>query len=69
MATREWLGDRPAGSVSCNGTPCSLIELDDRLAASWQRGERRFTAVGLHDVAELTNLVAWFDDRKQIGAP
>jgi len=67
--TREWFGDRPQGSASCNGTICSLVELDQRIAASWKRDKRHLTVVGLRNVAELTDLVAWFDERKQISAP
>jgi hypothetical protein len=64
--TKEWFGDRPEMSASCNGKQCMLVKLDDRIAASWKHDKRHFTVVGLRDVAELTNLVAWFDERKQI---
>lgn len=63
---KEWFGDRPEMSANCNGKQCMLVELDDRIAASWKHDKRHFTVVGLRDVAELTNLVAWFDDRKRI---
>ena len=63
---KEWFGDRPEMSASCNGKQCRLVELDDRIAASWKHDKRNFTVVGLRDVAELTNLVAWFDERKRI---
>ena len=45
---------------------CSLVALDDRIAVSWKHDKRHFTVVGFHDVAELTDLMAWFDERKQI---
>lgn len=63
--TKEWFGERPEMSVTCNGSRCSLVELDDRIAASWKLDKRHITVVGIRDVAELTALVAWFDDRKK----
>ena len=64
--TEEWFSDRPAMSMNCHGKQCSLVDLNDRIAASWKRDNRHITVVGLRDVAELTDLVAWFDERKQI---
>lgn len=63
---KEWFGGRPQMSASCGGRQCSLVELDDRIAASWKHDKRHLTVVGLRDVAELTYLVAWFDERKKI---
>ena len=67
--TTEWFGDRPELSASCNGKRCSLVEVDDRIAASWKRDQRHITVVGIRDVAELTELAAWFDERKQVKLP
>ncbi len=62
----EWFGDRPAMAANCSGKRCSLVEVNDRIAASWKRDKRHITVVGLRDVAELTELVAWFEKRKQV---
>ncbi|HRX80685.1 MAG TPA: zf-HC2 domain-containing protein, partial [Pirellulaceae bacterium] len=40
---KEWFGDRPEMSASCSGKQCSLVELDDRIAASWKHDKRHFT--------------------------
>lgn len=61
----DWFGDRPATEAECNGTRCSLVDLDDRIAATWQRGKRHITVVGAEDRAEVERLVAWFDDRRR----
>ncbi len=62
----EWFGDRPAMAANCSGKRCSLVEVNDRIAASWKRDKRHITVVGIRDVAELTELVAWFEKRKQV---
>ena len=61
---RQWFSNRPEISANCNGVRCRLVELDDRIAASWKRGKRHMTVIGAHDTAEIGELVAWFDDRK-----
>ncbi|MEO8498748.1 MAG: zf-HC2 domain-containing protein [Planctomycetota bacterium] len=61
----DWFGDRPQTEAICDGTRCSLVELDDRIAATWQRGKRHMTLVGVKDKAEVERLVAWFDDRRR----
>lgn len=45
----------------CNNEPCCLVELDDPIAASWKRGERHITLIGVRDVAEVSQIVAWLD--------
>jgi hypothetical protein len=60
----DWFGDRPTTEVICDGTRCSLVELDDRMAATWRRGKRHITVVGAEDMVEVERLVAWFDDRR-----
>ena len=62
----HWFGDRPHTEVVCSGTTCTLVELDENIAASWKRGDRYMTVIGLRDKAEVDRLVAWFDDRKRI---
>ena len=67
--TTEWFGERPEMSATCSGKRCSLVELNDSIAATWQRDTRHITVVGLRDVAELTELVAWFDEQKRARLP
>lgn len=62
----DWFGDRPESREICNGTSCRLVELGDQLAASWKCGKRYITVIGVRDTAEVGQLVAWFDKRRQI---
>jgi anti-sigma factor RsiW len=57
----DWFGDRPTSSTMCNDTRCSLVQLQDRIAASWRRGNRHVTVIGARDTAEVDQLVAWFE--------
>lgn len=61
----RWFGDRPAITASCNGERCSLIEMEDRLAATWKHGARYITLVGVRDVTEVSQMVAWLDEGKR----
>jgi hypothetical protein len=63
---RDWLGQRPQTDAVCNGRPCSLVEFDDRLAVTWQQGKRHITVVGARDRAEIDQIVAWYDNRRQV---
>jgi hypothetical protein len=62
----EWFGDRPETEAICNGTSCTMVELDNQLAARWKQGQRHITVIGARDSAEVDQLVAWFDDRRRI---
>lgn len=62
---REWFGDRTQTEAVCSGMRCNLVELDDRIAATWQQGKRHITLVGVHDKAEVERLVTWFYDRRR----
>ncbi len=57
----HWFGDRPAIQVICQSKQCSLVELPDSIAASWQHGKRQITVIGARDVKEIDDLVAWFN--------
>lgn len=59
--TREWFGDRPEVSVNCHGTRCTLVETKNQITVTWTRGKRHLTIIGLRDVGEVTEFVAWFD--------
>jgi len=56
-----WFGDRPIIKAQCHGMPTSLVQVDDRLAATWKRHERFITLIGLRGVEEVSQLVAFFD--------
>ncbi len=62
--TTDWFGDRPEIRTSCHDKKCCLIELDDQIAASWQHNTRHVTLVGVRDVAEVSQMVAWLDETK-----
>jgi hypothetical protein len=62
-AMDEWFGDRPERSAICGGKRCGLVDLDSRIAVSWKQGKRHIMVIGLQDVEEVNQLVAWFDDR------
>jgi hypothetical protein len=57
-----WFGDRPTIKTHCNGMPTSLVEVDDRLAASWKRNGRCITVIGARDVEQVAELMAYLDD-------
>lgn len=61
----NWYGDRPSRNEVCSGTRCSLVQLDGRLAATWQRGKRHISVVGARDTEEIGQLVVWFDERRK----
>ncbi len=58
----DWFGDRPETEAICNGKRCSIVDLGDRIAATWRHDKRHITVVGMRDTAEVDRLVAWFDD-------
>lgn len=61
---KEWFGNRPTITTQCHGKQCCLVEVDDRIAANWDRGRRHITLVGVKDVDEVDRLVAWLDDHR-----
>lgn len=60
----EWFGDRPESKKKCSGKQCSLVQLNDKVAATWKRNGRHITVVGIRDDDEISELVAWFDTQK-----
>ncbi|MGD9853622.1 MAG: zf-HC2 domain-containing protein [Planctomycetaceae bacterium] len=62
----RWFGNRPSITVNCDGTKCSLVELEDSIAASWKHVNRHITLIGIRDVAEVAKLVAWLGERKRV---
>jgi hypothetical protein len=61
--TEEWFGNRPETRKECAGKQCTLVQLDEGIAATWKRNGRHITVVGIWDDDELSRLVAWFDNR------
>lgn len=60
----KWFGGRASKEAVCGGKLCSLVTLDDRLAATWRVGARHISVIGARDMAEVSQLVAWFDKRR-----
>lgn len=57
----EWFGERQSNMAMCGDTECCLVDLDSSIAATWKRGSRSLTAVGVRDVDEVNTLVSWLD--------
>ncbi len=64
-----WFGTRPTVHTRCNGMPTSLVQVDDRLAASWKRNGRHVTIVGADDPEQVAKLVAYLDDPQTKNRP
>jgi hypothetical protein len=56
-----WFGNRPAIHARCHGTPTSLVQVADRLAATWKCGPRYLTLVGAQNVEQVAEIVAALD--------
>ncbi|TWU34873.1 anti-sigma factor family protein [Novipirellula artificiosorum] len=57
----EWFGDRKTSQTVCGDTECCLVDLDSSIAATWRRGSRSVTAVGVRNQAELGELIDWLE--------
>jgi len=53
-----WFGDRPTITAQCHGMPTSLVQVDDHLAATWNRQGRYITVIGARNVEQVAQLVA-----------
>jgi len=62
--TTQWFGDRPEIAATCHDKPCCLVELKSQFAASWKHGARHITLIGVRDVAEVSDMVAWLDEQR-----
>lgn len=56
-----WFGERPSNMAMCGDKQCCLVDLDSSIAATWKRGSRSVTAVGVLDKEEVVALVSWLD--------
>ncbi len=59
----EWFGQRESNMAMCGDKECCLVDLDSSIAATWKRGSRSLTAVGVRDVDEVNTLVSWLDTK------
>jgi len=64
-----WFGNRPAIQAKCNGQHCRLVELNSHIATSWKLDKRHVTLIGVRDVNEAGELVAWFDEQARPAVP
>lgn len=66
--TMQWFPHCPTVKVRCQSTECSLVQLDqpNAIAASWKQGTRKITVIGLDEMSEVDQLVAWFDRDRQV---
>ncbi|MFO0915893.1 MAG: anti-sigma factor [Pirellulales bacterium] len=60
--TEVGLGDHPTDEMVCHGMPCTMTDVDGQNAATWHKGQRHVTVLGVKDKAELEQLVGWFSD-------
>lgn len=56
----DWLKGRPVVSTQCDNTTCRMTQVDGHLAATWERGQRLVTVVGLQSIQELSLFVTHF---------
>ncbi len=62
--TIDWFGDSPETMTACHNKQCCFVQLDGQLAASWRQGTRHITMLGVENVAEVSQMVAWMDESK-----
>jgi hypothetical protein len=55
-----WFGERPIIECMCDDVPTNVVQVDDRLAATWKEGKRFITVIGATDLDEVTQFVAHF---------
>lgn len=65
-AKAEWFADRPSSMAMCGDEECCLVKLDSSIAATWKRGSRSVTAVGVRDIDEVNTLVSWLNQNAAI---
>ncbi|REJ65759.1 MAG: hypothetical protein DWQ31_17645 [Planctomycetota bacterium] len=62
-----WFGDRPSIDCLCDGKPTNIVQIDDRLAATWKQGNRYITIIGARDLEDVTRFVAHLSGPKPNG--
>lgn len=61
---QSWFDGRPSRDTVCHGKSCTVIDLEDDLAAVWKQGPRYLTLIGARSQTEINQLVGWFDERR-----
>jgi hypothetical protein len=56
-----WFGDRPTVNCLCDDVPTSVVQVGDKLAATWKDGKRYITIIGANDFEEVTDFVEHFN--------
>ncbi len=52
--------DHPPVAARCHGCPCSVVQADHGLIASWTARNRQLTVVGAHSLDEISDLISHF---------
>ena len=58
-----WFEHRTKRTCNCGGKDCEVVELDNRLAATYEKGNRHVTLLGVRDEEEIELLVSQFEDK------
>ena len=61
-----WFGDNPSVECLCHDNPTNVVQVGDRLAATWREGQRHVTIIGAIDLDEVTEFVAHFSGNTSI---
>lgn len=56
-----WFGDRPTVNCLCHDVPTSVVQVGDKLAATWKDGPRYITIIGVSNLEEVAHVVAYFN--------
>lgn len=57
-----WFEHRNRRLCNCGGKECQVVELDSRLAATYEKGNRHITMLGVRDEDEIELLVSQFEE-------
>lgn len=57
-----WFRDRTTLSTQCRGKQCSLVIVDGQLAATWEHQSRHIILIGVTDIDEISQFVAWLEN-------
>jgi hypothetical protein len=58
-----WFEHQNKRQSECCGKTCEIVELDNRLAVTWQKGNRHITLLGVRDEEEIELLVSQFEEK------
>ena len=57
-----WFEHQNKRQSECCGKTCEIVELDNRLAVTWEKGNRHITLLGVRDEDEIELLVSQFEE-------